>query len=296
MLRFSDGSLKKRARIEPMSIKQASMDLESSAAPRDFFSTCEVDVCIVVFDTPWNVFETTLESLLNQDGKYHFKVIDHSLTGEYRAMVEARKFSYCHAPDNPGYGSGNNRGLFDDNMSSPYCLILNPDVVVHRHALSRMITHFNNTPSCQIVVPMVVDLGGEIQYLSRQLPRPLDLFVRRFGTSVLRFFFRQRSWHHEYRHCDHQNPLAIGSASGSCFMIRRDCFKEIKGFDERYFLYMEDLDLSRRVIEYGEIHYLPCSKITHHHTRASYHSWPYLIQHIKSALQYFSKWGWWPLI
>ena len=295
---FIDGNLKETGRIDPMREESYFTDLEASSAslPNVVSSPCEIDVCIVVFDTPWNVFETTLESLLNQDAKYHLKVIDHSETGEFKNMVEERNLSYLHQPENPGYGTGNNRGLLSKGMKSPYCLVLNPDVILHRGALSSMVKHLKHTPACQVVVPMVVDLSGEIQYLSRQSLRPIDLILRRFGNSIIKYFFRQRSRQYENQLCRHQEPQPVDSASGSCFMIRRSCFKTIKGFDERYFLYMEDLDLSKRVLDHGEIHYLSCSKITHHHMRASYHSWPYLLQHIKSAIQYFTKWGWWPLI
>jgi GT2 family glycosyltransferase len=295
MFRFIDGNIKEVIRIDLMTCESISTKPKDSE-PSNLDSNHDLDICIVVFDTPWNIFETTLESLLHQDIHYHLKVVDHSLTGDYRAMVEARNISYLHVAENPGYGTGNNKGLFETDMNAPYCLVLNPDVIIHRHALSKMIAHFKERSTCQIVVPMVVDPSGEIQYLSRRLPRPIDLFVRRFGNSLLKYFFHRRSSQNEYRDCQQETPLSVDSASGSCFMIRRNCFENIKGFDERYFLYMEDLDLSRRVLDHGGIEYLPCAKITHHHTRASYHSWPYLLQHIKSALQYFTKWGWWPLI
>jgi GT2 family glycosyltransferase len=121
----------------------------------------------------------------------------------------------------------------------------------------------------------------------------MDLIFRRFSFTLS--WFQHKTQNYEYRDKNYQEPFLTETATGACFMIRQSVFQNMGGFDERYFLYMEDVDLSKRLYPEHKIRYLPQATITHHHSRASYHSLPYLIQHIKSAIKYFNKWGWRPL-
>mgnify|MGYP006428515987 CR=1 FL=1 len=252
-----------------------------------------MDVVVVVFDTPSNIFESTLDSLLNQDLPLHIQVVDHSSSGDYSRTCQSYPIIYHHRPENPGYGAGNNRAFQEIQSHAPYFLILNPDVILHRGCLRAMVNYLNQPSKAEVVVPMVIDPSGELQYLCHRLPRPWDLLIRRwsFGRKI----WRQRHQEYEYRSQDYRNPFLTETASGSCLCIKTDLFRELGGFDERFFLYMEDVDLSKRIHGESEIIFLPSAKITHHHSRASYHSLHYLIQHIVSIFKYFNKWGWLPI-
>ena len=68
--------------------------------------------------------------------------------------------------------------------------------------------------------------------------------------------------------------------------------KEIRGFDKRYFMYMEDYDLCRQIGKKYRVVFYPEAKIIHEHGKASYKSWKMMMMHVKSAIKYFNKWGW----
>ena len=75
-------------------------------------------------------------------------------------------------------------------------------------------------------------------------------------------------------------------------LVRRAVFEAVKGFDERFFLYMEDVDLSRRIGAISKLLYWPHETIVHGHAQGSYKDRRLLALHISSAIQYFKKWGW----
>ena len=75
-------------------------------------------------------------------------------------------------------------------------------------------------------------------------------------------------------------------------MLRTQALKQIGCFDERFFLYFEDTDLSRRIHEHYKTIYFPKAKVYHIHERGMYKDIRLLANGIKSAIQYFNKWGW----
>ena len=78
-----------------------------------------------------------------------------------------------------------------------------------------------------------------------------------------------------------------------CFIFSRiSVLNEIEGFDKRYFMYMEDYDLCRKIGQKYKVVYYPEVKIFHEHGKASYKSKKLMMFHIKSAIKYFNKWGW----
>ncbi len=88
------------------------------------------------------------------------------------------------------------------------------------------------------------------------------------------------------------NEFELPVVSG-CFMFcRSKALKEVNGFDDRFFMYFEDVDLSRRIGENYKNLYLPGVKITHGFNKASYKSLKLMKAHIASAVKYFNKWGW----
>lgn len=70
------------------------------------------------------------------------------------------------------------------------------------------------------------------------------------------------------------------------------CFKKVGGFDERFFMYSEDVDLCRRIGEVSKTMFYPMASVYHGYEKGSYKSWKLLKYHICSAIQYFNKWGW----
>jgi GT2 family glycosyltransferase len=195
---------------------------------------------------------------------------------------------------NLGYGAAHNLALRSlANTAAPFHLILNPDIQLQSGVFVELGAVMDSMPQVGLLMPHVLYPDGSKQYLCKLLPTPLDLILRRFAVGPLRWFFGRRMARYEMRHCEYSRPMFVPVLSG-CFMFtRRSVLESIGGFDERFFLYMEDTDLCRRIGEVSRLLFWPWTTVTHHHAQGSYKSLSLLRLHIQAAMEYFNKWGWW---
>jgi GT2 family glycosyltransferase len=97
---------------------------------------------------------------------------------------------------------------------------------------------------------------------------------------------------YELRHKDYNSIMEVPNLSGCFMFVRTEVFSKVGLFDERYFLYLEDTDLCRRINEHYRTVYYPVESIIHGYRRESYKSFKLLAYHLRSSIQYFNKWGW----
>jgi GT2 family glycosyltransferase len=97
---------------------------------------------------------------------------------------------------------------------------------------------------------------------------------------------------YELRDLPQKTTVDVPSLSGCFLLMRSDVFRRIKGFDERYFMYLEDVDLVRRIGDIARTVFDPHVTVTHAYGKGSYRSFKLLSYHTKSAITYFFKWGW----
>jgi hypothetical protein len=140
-------------------------------------------------------------------------------------------------------------------------------------------------------MPRVKYPDGSEQQLCKRLPAPQDLIARRFGLASFSLF-RTRQHGYQCRDLDLSMVRNVPCLSGCFMFLRTAAICEIGGFDERYFLYMEDFDYARRMGETWDTVYYPHVTIAHRHDQGSYRSWKLLGRHVRSAIQYYNKWGW----
>ena len=130
------------------------------------------------------------------------------------------------------------------------------------------------------LMPKVVNPDGSQQYLAKRLPSPLDVFGRRF---LPEWMIARRNKRYELRDLDLTRPVNAPYLSGCFMMLRTKAAVEAGLFDERFFMYPEDIDLTRRIHR---------NTITHAHARSSYNNKHMLRIHIQNMCLYFNKWGW----
>lgn len=190
---------------------------------------------------------------------------------------------------NLGMGGGNNLGI--DNSSGSYVLILNPDTIVNRSAIKILYNYLQNHSEVGIIGPKLVYPDGSLQFSCLRFPIFWMPVLRR--TFLGDFFSSQRD-HFMMTDFNHQEIKEVDWLMGSCLMFKRDL-----SFDERYFMYFEDIDLCRQVKQLGQkVIYNPEAVVIHDHQRASA-NYPWyraifkstlLWRHISSWLKYFYKW------
>jgi len=193
--------------------------------------------------------------------------------------------------NNVGYGKGNNAGA--RMAQGSYLLICNPDNVLEPTALERMVNTMERDPSIGILAPRLVHEDGTVRNSSRAFPSLLDIFVKR---TFLRSLFPQRMRRFlKYTH--HQTATDVDWVVGACFLIRKEDFELLGGFDPRFFLFFEDTDLCRRVWKTGKrVVYDPSVFATDRKQRLSGEGfWTIFFSktgriHLVSAVKYFWKW------
>lgn len=255
-----------------------------------------LDVSIVLYHPLWeqNVLPL-VEELQRARCVRKIALIDNSEQSS-QTLFEKQKFqdssevSYLFTGANLGYGRAHNIALRESIQDKvDFHLVLNDDIRLLAEDLDTIHAFMDTHPDVGCLMPRVFSPDGEEQYLAKLLPAPLDLFGRRFLPESL---MRRRNARFELRHLDHNQPIDAPYLSG-CFMYLRTRAAAGAGlFDERYFLYPEDIDLTRTIHRHYRTLYWPRVTIVHDHRRASYHSWRMTWVHMQNLCRYFRKWGW----
>jgi GT2 family glycosyltransferase len=192
--------------------------------------------------------------------------------------------------DNAGYGAGHNAAQRD--TASDLVLVLNPDTELSPEALDEALAFLASREDVVALNPRCVGSDGDAQYLCKRYPSLLVLALRALPFAVLRALFAQRLAHYEYRDLDPGLPAPVRLLSGACLLCRRSAFVTTGGFDERFFMYFEDFDLSLRLAEHGKVFYLPGMRIVHHGGHAARKGLRHSVWFLRSALRFFHRHGW----
>jgi len=252
-----------------------------------------VTVSIVTYRNALREIAPLLRHLHSDKQVRRWVVVDNGNSEEIRHAVHDLGGVYVRPEQNAGFGGGHNLALKQlGEVDAPYHLILNPDITFDANALADLAAEMDSHPDVGLMMPRVLYPDGSHQYLCKLLPAPIDLVLRRFLPGALKRLAQKRIASFELRDLDYDAPAYVPSLSG-CFMFaRRSVLEAAGGFDERFFLYMEDVDLCRRMLAMSKLLYWPAVTVEHIHQMGSYRSRRLLLLHVRSAIKYFNKWGW----
>ena len=186
---------------------------------------------------------------------------------------------------NIGFGAGHNMLL--ELLESRYHLVLNPDVFFENNCLYEMMEYMDKRPYIGLLSPMIKFSDGRLQYLCKRNPTFVDLFIR----FLLPKFFKKRQFSFEMRETGYNSEFEIEYATGCFMFFRTDIFTRLYGFDERFFLYLEDADITRRVNKISRTVFYPYNYVIHEWQRGTHKDLKLMLIDMKSAFSYFRKWG-----
>lgn len=195
---------------------------------------------------------------------------------------------------NLGYGSGHNFAA--RKAKGQYILILNTDITVEPDTLQKLVDYMEKNPEVGMAGPKLIYHNGEVQQSSRRHFRFLDLIIKR---TFLKHIgpFKKRYRKYIMADFDRNSMQEVELLTGAFMIMPREVFEKIGGFDERYFLFMEDFDLCRKVHKAGyKVVYYPHAQAVHYHKRLSEAPvWQLPFKktfwwHLSSAIKYFWKW------
>jgi N-acetylglucosaminyl-diphospho-decaprenol L-rhamnosyltransferase len=198
---------------------------------------------------------------LQADGIERIVVVDNASHDGSAAAARAVPGVEVVALDvNIGFGAGINRGaaLLDET----YLLIVNPDVVVDPGSTKALVDALVSMPDVGLVAPRIETPDGRLYESVRRFPT----FVDALGHAFLNFLWpgNRFSRHYKMLDWDHESASDVDWVAGTYLLVRRAAWLDVGGFDEQFFMYMEDVDLSRRLGEAGwRRRYEPGSRIVH---------------------------------
>jgi N-acetylglucosaminyl-diphospho-decaprenol L-rhamnosyltransferase len=198
---------------------------------------------------------------------------------------------------NLGMGKGNNLGI--KNATGRCILILNPDAYVEPGSIKTLLDFMDENPDTGIVGPKIIYPDGQLQETCYRFPRIHTFISRRTLLKKYPRLSKHLDWF-LMRDFDHQSVQKVDWLMGCCFIARKELLEKSGGFDERFFMYLEDTDLCRQAWSLGySVIYNPNATAVHDHARASAEMhWLKAIFskkiawiHLSSWLKYFMKWG-----
>jgi len=197
---------------------------------------------------------------------------------------------YIYINRNIGYGSAHNIAMRCTlEEETLYHLVINPDIAFENSILEEMMSYMNHNMDIGWLMPKVFYPNGQVQYLCKLIPTPFDLLFRRFLPEK---WTRKQTARFEMHSTAYDHVMDVPYLSGCFMLLRTRALVEIGLFDERFFMYPEDIDLSRRMHRKYRTVFFPAVKIVHHHAHESYSNFKMLFVHIVNLIKYFNKWGW----
>lgn len=247
---------------------------------------------LVTFRNSARQIERLLRSLHASRTVVQVVVFDNSPDESLRNVVTAAGALYLRNGKNTGFGAGHNHAIRALEFAAPYHLVINPDIECSPDVIDSLRDFMECHPEIGLVMPRILNPDGTPQQLCKLLPSPLDLFARRFLGRAGATVFRQQHARYQLQHLDLHQPREVPCLSGCFMFLRRAAMEQAGLFDERFFMYMEDVDLCRRIGERYKTALYPNVAVRHEYAKGSYKDVKLLAYHLQSAVRYFSKWGW----
>lgn len=250
-----------------------------------------INISIVIYKTDFNELDSIL-SCCNSQEVNKIYIIDNSPENNIEDYINKKnntKIIYAFNPSNPGYGASHNHAIkFSLSQNIKYHLVINSDIKFESRILKMMREFMDKNNDVGLLTPKILNENGSLQFSCRLLPTPIDMLQRAFSKLII----SKRESKYLLKHFDHEKSFFCSYASGCFMFLRLSTIEEVGLFDERYFLYPEDIDLSRRISKLKLVLFYPKFVITHSHREESKKNLKMFFIHVIEICKYFNKWGW----
>ena len=245
-----------------------------------------ITASIVVYKENLKVLENAIDSFLGSPLSKKLYIIDNSPSNEFKNKIQNDSVEYIYSNKNIGFGKGHNSILHKLTSENKYHLILNPDVRFHPEILEKLVLKMESNESFSMIAPRVLNSNNELLHTARRYPSLFELIFRFLGI------FKKFTIRGEYKNQNHKQSFSPDFVQGSFMLFKTEDLLRLEGFDERYFMYMEDVDICRKIDLSGKRKlYFPATEIIHTHRKGSSKEFRLFFIHISSIIKYFMKWG-----
>lgn len=245
---------------------------------------------IVVFNPKLDVLKTTISTFLTSSPDAKVYIWDNSPEDKVSSTL-LKEFSgqlhYYKSPGNLGYGRGHNEIFKRVAEPFDYFCILNPDLEIPPETIPTLVNYLDSHPTLGLASCLIKGTDGAIHEVHKLLPSFWDYIY----SLALRFLKVQQPLQNLVAPRSKGGPFALPILSGCFMFFSKDHYKEISGFDDSFFLYFEDYDISLRSFLKGKSIILPNVHVVHKWARDSHRNWRLFWIHLKSGLRFYYKWG-----
>lgn len=218
-------------------------------------------------------------------------IIDNSKISSYSYYKSFNNVIYFHNPENPGFGASHNLAIKkSEKLGFKYHFIINPDVDFDNKILKKMCLELDSNNRIGLMMPKILNLDGSEQFLPKLIPSPLSMIMRILNRKFKIFNSYMKIY--EFKKYDKKIMYNLPILSGSFLLLNLKIIRKIGLFDEHFFLYFEDWDLSRRVHKYYPTIFNPKIFIYHEYQSHANKKLTIFLIFLKSFIKYFTKWGW----
>ena len=231
----------------------------------------DLTIIIVSFNTR-DYLRKCLDSIyasINME-KYEVIVVDNCSADGSQETVEIAfpQVNLLKPGMNLGFARANNLGV--KSAHGKYLLFLNPDTIVFPNTFTNMIDFMDSKPRAGAATCLILNEDGSVQlHATRKKPTVPVIFLESLGINR-RYPNNPSNRRYLIADWDRRESRPVEVISGAFFMVRSNLFRELSGFDERYFMYVEDFELSGRILASdSEIWFNPSARIIHYGGKAS---------------------------
>ncbi|MBU1927531.1 glycosyltransferase family 2 protein [bacterium] len=250
-----------------------------------------VNASIVLYHNKREQLKKVIESFLGTQLDVMLYLVDNSADDSLSDLAALdNRIIYIFNNANVGYGAGHNVAIRKSiEMDIDYHVVLNPDLSFEGSVIDSIYEYMQNHQDVGNLMPKILYPNGENQYLAKLLPTPFDWIARRFLPAK---FTKTMTDKFELRYTGYDEVMNVPFLSGCFMFLRTKALKDVGLFDEDIFMYMEDVDLNRRIHAKYKTVYYPDVHIFHEYERGSHKNFKLLLISIESSIKYFNKWGW----
>lgn len=250
-----------------------------------------ISASIVLYNENLEELKKTINSFLSTPLSKKLFLIDNTNNARFKnTFSNNNNIVYISNNKNVGFGKGHNQIIKNITNLSDFHLILNPDVTFKKEVIPNLISELKKDDSIAMIAPKVLFPNKKTQDSCRKYPTPKELILRRFG--IFKTFFKKTISKRKYHNTILEKAFYPEYLTG-CFQLYKTAdFVQINGFDERYFLYMEDVDICKKIDAINKKKmFFPSEKIQHTLKQGSSKNLYLFFIHLSSAIKYFKKWG-----
>ena len=251
----------------------------------------QVTATIVLYKNNIEELKRAIWSFLNTNLKVRIYLVDNSPIDELKSLASLdERVEYLFMNCNNGFGAGHNKIMRQLDKMGEFHLVLNPDIYFEAGVIEALYEYMQANPDVGNVLPKVIYPNGDLQYLCKLLPTPMDWIGRMFIP--FKSIKKRINDNFEMRFSGYDKEMNAPYLSGCFMFLRKSVIEEVGVFDEGIFMYGEDTDLNRRIFQKYRTMYYPSATITHAFEKGSHKKIRLFWIHVKAAVYYLNKWGW----